>query len=1091
MPIVRININGEQIKTTEDKNILQAALENNIEIPHLCFDERMEAYGGCGLCVVEVEGMPKLARACATPVKEGMIITTNTDRTTAARKTALSLLVSDHRGDCRPPCMMACPAHTDVQGYSGLIANGQYKEAVKLIKEDLPIPASIGRVCPHPCETDCRRNHVDKPVSIATLKAFAADYDLFDPREETYMPDIQEKSGKKIAIVGAGPAGLSAAYFLAKNGHEVKVYEAMDKPGGMMRYGIPQYRLPKHIIDAEVKLIENMGVQFKYNTKIGEDITVKYLENHYDATFMAIGAWESSSMRCEGEKAEGVIGGIDFLRKVTQNEKLKIGNKVIVVGGGNTAMDVARTCVRLGAKEVTVVYRRTEEEMPAEKIEIKEAKEEGVKFNFLYAPIKVTETEGKATGLLCQKMKLGEADESGRRKPEPIEGQTETIESDTIIAAIGQNVTMGGIKEIKTSKWGTIEVNEETFQTNIKGIFAGGDAVRGPQIAIQAVADGKNAAKTIEGYLRGQEIKHKEPIIIKQKDLTEKDFIMYEKKERVAVKHLQPEIRKANFEEIVTYHTEEEAQKEGSRCLECGCKDYFECQLIKYVGEDEIDTDKESGANHNRYQEQTNEYIDRNPDKCIQCGLCVRTCDEFMGITALGLVDRGFDATIAPEFNRTLEETDCIFCGQCIDVCPVGAIQEKIRTHKEIPLNLEKQEAVCGSCSLGCNITYQYEGKKIYKVTPDRTKDDGVLCKKGKFEFDYVNKEGRIITPIIKSEGERKVICFQEAGLDFVSKLKSIKYLNGKDSIGFLVSQKLTNEELKAIKEIAKELETEMTGSINIKEKEIQSTTKFDELHNAELIISIGNVYESFTPIGVKIKNLKKPSISISTEGTRLDKFSEASYQKKDMAFFLKAVIKELIANNTSLSKASNYEALKEKVADIAVEEDAKSFAAKYTKTAKAIFVIDELTVNSEVQSLILEMAILTGKIEKPHRGIITLKKEANAQGAINAGFNKTGDEILAKVKEGKIKALVTIGEDIKDLDSLNLEYLVNMNMFKADASNKANLLLPLASIVESEGTLTRTDGVTQNTYSALKPVSGKTNLEIFKDILKVLVPQA
>jgi NADPH-dependent glutamate synthase beta subunit-like oxidoreductase len=196
---------------------------------------------------------------------------------------------------------------------------------------------------------------VDKPVSIATLKAFAADYDLFDPREETYMPDIQEKSGKKIAIVGAGPAGLSAAYFLAKNGHEVKVYEAMDKPGGMMRYGIPQYRLPKHIIDAEVKLIENMGVQFKYNTKIGEDITVKYLENHYDATFMAIGAWESSSMRCEGEKAEGVIGGIDFLRKVTQNEKLKIGNKVIVVGGGNTAMDVARTCVRLGAKEVTVI----------------------------------------------------------------------------------------------------------------------------------------------------------------------------------------------------------------------------------------------------------------------------------------------------------------------------------------------------------------------------------------------------------------------------------------------------------------------------------------------------------------------------------------------------------------------------------------------------------------------------------------------------------------------------------------------------------------------------------------------------------------
>ena len=420
MPKVRINIDGKEIQTTDDKNILQAALDNNINIPHLCYDERMEAYGGCGLCVVEVEGIPKLVRSCATPVKDGMVISTSTERTKATRKTALNLLVSDHRGDCRAPCVMACPAHTDVQGYVGLIANGQYKESVKLLKEQLPLPACIGRVCPHPCEDACRRNLVDKPVAIANLKSFVADVDLFDDAEEPYRPQIKESTGKRIAIIGAGPAGLSAAYFLATEGNKVEIFEAMDKPGGMLRYGIPQYRLPKHVVDKEVELIENLGVKINYNTKLGDDITVKYLQKNFDASFLAIGAWKSSGMRCEGENLEGVLGGIDFLRQVTQNEEVELGDKVVVVGGGNTAMDVARTCVRLGVKEVRIVYRRTEEQMPADKLEIKEAKEEGVIFSFLASPVQVIDNGGKASGVRCHKMKLGKPDASGRRRPEPI-----------------------------------------------------------------------------------------------------------------------------------------------------------------------------------------------------------------------------------------------------------------------------------------------------------------------------------------------------------------------------------------------------------------------------------------------------------------------------------------------------------------------------------------------------------------------------------------------------------------------------------------------------------------------------------------------
>lgn len=634
MADIKININDREIVTTPGKSILQIALDNGIEIPHLCYDERIKPYGACGLCVVEIEGNPKLQRACATTAADGMVIKTDTKRTEATRKTALNLLVSDHRGDCRPPCVLACPGHTDCQGYVGLIANGQYKEAVALVKDVIPLPAAIGRVCPHPCETACRRQLVEEPISIAALKTFIGDVSL---QEGGYMPEVSESTGKAVAVVGAGPAGLTCAYFLARQGHKVTIFEAMPSPGGMLRYGIPQYRLPKDMLDEEINLILKMGVEIKYNTKIGKDLSLAYLKDQYDAVFLGVGAWQSSEMRCKGEDMGGVLGGIDFLREATLNRNVDLGKKVVVVGGGNTAMDVARTAVRLGAEKVSVLYRRTREEMPAEDIEIEEAEEEGVEFVYLVAPVEIMGDGNKATSIKCQRMRLGEPDASGRRKPEPIPGEEVVFEADTIIGAIGQRVNARDIQGLNLTKSGTIEVKEGTFETNIEGVFAGGDAATGPKIAIEAIAQGKNAASVIGSYLSGRLVGHFEPNYCKQEDLTSKDFEDREKMPRVTLKVLDKKERRCSFSQVTQTMTEEEARKEASRCLECGCRDYFECQLLKYIHEYNIDTEEKLGEKHKRIEKDDHPFIERNADKCILCGLCIRACDEIMGITAWAL----------------------------------------------------------------------------------------------------------------------------------------------------------------------------------------------------------------------------------------------------------------------------------------------------------------------------------------------------------------------------------------------------------------------------------------------------------------------
>ncbi|MBR2696692.1 MAG: FAD-dependent oxidoreductase [Parasporobacterium sp.] len=673
MSEIKIIIDGIECKAQSGETILEIARANGIYIPTLCHDESVAKYGACGLCLVEGEGLPKLMRACSTIPADGWILHTDSDRVLRARKVALELLMSDHDGDCKGPCSLNCPAGTDCMAYVNEIAKGNYHDAVRIIKEKFPFPASIGHVCPHPCEDACRRQYVEESISIAYLKRFAG---LKDLEKDTWKPEVAADTGKKVAIIGGGPAGMTAAYFLKTYGHQVTVYDAMPDMGGMLRYGIPEYRLPKAVVDREVKEIEDLGVVLKNNVKIGKDLTLDEIRKEADATILAIGAWTSTKVGCPGEDAEGVLGGIDFLRANILGKPEEIGKSVAIVGGGNTAMDACRSAVRLGAENVYVIYRRTRNEMPADDEEIDEAIEEGVQFKFLTNPAEIISENGHVKEIKLQVMELGEPDASGRRSPVPVEGKFETLQVDTVIAAIGQKVDPEGFG-VELNKKGIIAADETTFRTNLEDVFAVGDATnKGAGIAIAAIGEANKAAAVVDSYLNGELIPYRKPFV-SERDLetVKKELAEKEKKARIKVPKRPAEERKRDFKDIVIELSEEEVMVEASRCLECGCHDYKECTLIECANCMEICPSRLKGEIHPGFTETKLITIERNQNKCVLCNLCVRTCDEVTGKGILGLVGRGFTTVIKPEFNDPETISGCKDCHKCFDICPTGALK--------------------------------------------------------------------------------------------------------------------------------------------------------------------------------------------------------------------------------------------------------------------------------------------------------------------------------------------------------------------------------------------------------------------------------
>jgi heterodisulfide reductase subunit A-like polyferredoxin len=484
----------------------------------------------------------------------------------------------------RAPCTLTCPAEINVQGYIQLIKMGKYTEAVKLIMERLPLPAVLGRVCPHPCEAKCRRAEVDEPIAICSLKRFAADQvDL-----SSITPPPVEARPEKIAIIGSGPAGLACAYHLALKGYRPTIFEALGKAGGMLRVGIPDYRLPKDVLDREIDHILRLGVELKTNTALGREFTLDSLfDQGYKAAFLGIGCHVGKPLGVPGEDADGVIQGVEFLRRHNLGEPLTVGKRLAVIGGGNVAIDVACTARRLGS-DVTIVYRRSRDEMPAFAHEIEQAMCEGVEIVFLAAPAKVvTGKDGKVNGLICQKMELGEPDASGRRKPVPIPEATFELPVDMIVPAIGQEASRGPLEAcgVKLSRWGTIEVNEVTYETSRPGVFAAGDVHTGPWIAVEAVGGGIEAAESIDRYLKGVDLAEGRT----EGEEAHKRWAEVPKDEegqpREQMASLPPEYTCTCFDEIATGFTEEQAIREAARCLNCGvCSECMQCVAACQAG---------------------------------------------------------------------------------------------------------------------------------------------------------------------------------------------------------------------------------------------------------------------------------------------------------------------------------------------------------------------------------------------------------------------------------------------------------------------------------------------------------------------------
>ncbi len=1077
-----------------------------------------------------------------------MVIWTNNDRIRQSRRTALELLLSNHYADCLGPCTQTCPAGVDVQGYIALISAGRYQDAVRLIKEKNPLPLVCGRVCVRECENACRRNQVDARVGIDYLKRFAADRDI----EHPWTPAVPPPNGKKVAVVGGGPAGLTCAYYLVLKGYGVTLFEQNPALGGMLRYGIPEYRLPKKMLDREIGWITDLGVDVKTNACLGKDFTLTSLKEGFDAVFLAIGAQKAKSMGIAGEETvQGVLKGADFLHEVQTETPPKLHGKVVVVGGGNTAVDAARTALRVGAEEVTILYRRTQKEMPAHQMEVEAALEEGVKMIFLSAPLSIVEKDGRLTAIRCNRMELGAPDASGRRSPVPVPGSEYDLPCDFAISAIGQDVDPGtivGQTGLTLTRQNVIVINKATFETSVPGVFGGGDAVTGPAVAIDAIAHGKKAAEAIDLWIRTglAQADTKEFVSRKETfgDIPESEFLQAKKAAKEKMHELPATERVKGFAEVELGFTEQQALNEAGRCLECGCSSYFDCELRTHASQLDVDITRFAGDVRRYKIDRSHPFIALDPNKCINCGRCVRTCSEILRIAALGFVHRGFKAIVRPSMEKPLLSTTCISCGNCIGACPTGAITEKLPFPKPGPWAYRETESVCTFCSLGCNLTYKVFHDHAFTVSNANgtSHNKGYLCAKGRFGYRYMMDESRLLKPLVRKKGHHVETGWKEAIDHAAGRLKSIIDSHGAESVAVFGSPRLTNEELYLLQKLVRTgLKTNNIASLSnmINGVELNaldemmgmtvSTATMDDPEKADVIMVVNADISADNLIAeLKVKAAQKRGaglIVVSSTETPLTKLADLWVDSKRgsntalINGICKAVIDKKWTDAAYIkARTEGYEALSASVAgmdDGVVSELTGVDRGKLTRLAEmagkpganvvVIYNIDSLWEKSRNDlKAIGNMMMLTGRIGKPGNGIIVIRDYANSQGLLDMGVDPCllpghvpapGDgsnNLKDALEREKIKAALIFGEDpfysTSNLKLLNgVEFLLVVDHFMTPTAADADVVLPASLPLETAGTYTACDRRVQTAAKLFEPSTGKENWQIIIAIARAL----
>ncbi|EEZ00207.1 formate dehydrogenase-O major subunit [Vibrio sp. RC586] len=825
--MIQIIINGKYRIVEAGQTLLQAAKVCGEEIPSLCGMNRSGEKIACDLCVVEVES-GGVRRACELEVYNGLTVNTHSDALAEHRRKALNNIMADHYADCEAPCKTACPAGVDIQSYLYHIAQNDHQKAIEVIKRTLPMPLSIGRVCPAFCESECRRALVDDPIAIRQLKRHAADADL--AAQEEYVPPKKPDKGQRIAVVGSGPGGLTAGYYLSNEGYHVDVFEAMPKAGGWLRYGIPEYRLPKSILDKEIELMCRNGMQIHTDHKLGQKIRLSNLSQEYAAVCLAVGASKAVEMNYLGSDLQGCYLGVDYLKDFVTEQSCVTGKKVAVIGGGNTAIDCARTAVRAGA-DTTLIYRRTRDEMPAEDYEIEEAEHEGVKFHFLTNPVEnLADEQGRVCSVTLEKMALGAADSSGRRRPEPT-GEYFTEAFDTVIAAVSQQADLSFLEgdnvTIPLTRWNTADVHPETLHTGCGNIFSIGDFRRGPATAVEAVADGRRVAQAIDRFLHGDmaSMPLKQFNSRKEQQLKQVDPLHFAHLQQIA-RTIMPELtaqqREQSFAEVEVGFNNTDAMAEAARCLECGCQANTDCDLRDYATEYQAEQHftyslevsshedwqqrRQQDPRHKYQVDRSGEFIVFDANRCISCGQCIQACREqsVQGVLSFMQTEKGRPVVrpdCRPNFGGqgvSMGDSRCVQCGACVQACPVGAMTDARDKSQGRDTPLTKVETICTYCGVGCKLVLHVDeaANRIRYVEGGQSPvNEGMLCVKGRYGFDFIASDERLTTPLIRKDGWLQPASWDDAIQLIAQKFTAIKQDFGSRALAGFSSAKTTNED--------------------------------------------------------------------------------------------------------------------------------------------------------------------------------------------------------------------------------------------------------------------------------------------------------